>query len=64
MNGCAYKLPTFTCPASNSATDFSWDLAFLSADRFTAKYDISSKMYKRLAAGETLAEVQASYRQV
>ena len=64
MNGSSYKLPRFTLPASNNATQISWDLAMLDKFEFRKRYDITGKMYERIAAGETLEEVRASYRRV
>lgn len=43
-----YKRPTFTCPASNGASDKQWDLAFLSKEEFQKKYKLSDEQYAKL----------------
>jgi hypothetical protein len=43
-----YLRRTFTCPASNTATDKQWDLAFLSKEEYQKKYNVSNEQYERL----------------
>lgn len=43
-----YLRPTFTLPASNSATEKEWDLSILTKDEYKKKYKITEEKYKKL----------------
>lgn len=43
-----YLMPTFTLPASNSATEREWDLSILTKKEYIKKYNISEEKYKKL----------------
>lgn len=64
MNGMQYMRPSFTLPASNNASQTTWDFSTLTEKEFSKKYDISPKIYGRVKNGETLDEVMATYRRV
>lgn len=47
-----YRFKTFTLPASNSASQNTWDLATLSAEEFKSKYGVNDEQYKALTEGK------------
>lgn len=47
-----YRQRSFTCPASNQASDIAWDLSFLTKEEFIKKHKVTEAKYEKLKEGK------------